>query len=82
MKVQLRYFASVRETLGHTAETLETQAPDVQTLLQELRLRSPAHAQALDLKGLRMACNQSLCDGATPLSDGCEIAFFPPVTGG
>ncbi len=82
MKVQLRYFASVRETLGHTAETLETQATDVQTLLQELRLRSHAHAQALSLKGLRMACNQSLCDGATPLSDGCEIAFFPPVTGG
>ena len=82
MKVQLRYFASVRETLGNASEILETQASDLQALLEELRQRSPAHAQALSLRGLRMACDQILCDGNTPLKEGCEVAFFPPVTGG
>ena len=25
---------------------------------------------------------QVMADEATPLSEGCEVAFFPPVTGG
>ena len=33
-------------------------------------------------RGLRMACNQALCEADEPLSDGDEVAFFPPVTGG
>lgn len=82
MKVQLRYFASVREAVGHSTETLETQALDVQALLEELRLRSPAHAQGLSVRGLRMACDHQLCEGTAPLREGCEVAFFPPVTGG
>jgi len=33
-------------------------------------------------RALRMACNQQMAEPATPLSEGCELAFFPPVTGG
>jgi molybdopterin synthase sulfur carrier subunit len=29
-----------------------------------------------------MALNQDLCDASAALSEGCEVAFFPPVTGG
>jgi molybdopterin synthase sulfur carrier subunit len=29
-----------------------------------------------------MALNQDLCDESAALTDGCEVAFFPPVTGG
>lgn len=82
MKVQLRYFASIRETLGVSSETLDTQARDVKSLVLELLVRSPAHAQALSARSVRMAFNQNLCDGDTVLHDGCEVAFFPPVTGG
>jgi molybdopterin synthase sulfur carrier subunit len=35
-----------------------------------------------DGKALRVACNQQMADAATPLSEGCELAFVPPVTGG
>ncbi|MBC7499351.1 MAG: MoaD/ThiS family protein, partial [Herminiimonas sp.] len=39
--------------------------------------------QALaDGRALRMAFNQEMTDPATCLVDGCEVAFFPPVTGG
>jgi molybdopterin synthase sulfur carrier subunit len=33
-------------------------------------------------RAVRMALNQDLCDESAVLSDGCEVAFFPPVTGG
>jgi molybdopterin synthase sulfur carrier subunit len=29
-----------------------------------------------------MACNHVMTDAGTRLTDGCEVAFFPPVTGG
>jgi molybdopterin synthase sulfur carrier subunit len=35
-----------------------------------------------DTRVLRTACNQVMCNPETPLLDGCEVAFFPPVTGG
>jgi molybdopterin synthase sulfur carrier subunit len=33
-------------------------------------------------RNLRCARNQTMADDASPLADGDEIAFFPPVTGG
>jgi molybdopterin synthase sulfur carrier subunit len=29
-----------------------------------------------------MAFNQVMCDSHTPVREGGELAFFPPVTGG
>ena len=31
---------------------------------------------------IRAAVNQDMASSDTPLSDGDEVAFFPPVTGG
>ena len=31
---------------------------------------------------LRCALNHQMVDATTPLQEGAEIAFFPPVTGG
>ena len=31
---------------------------------------------------LRMALNQVMCAESAPLTEGAEVAFFPPVTGG
>ena len=33
-------------------------------------------------KMFRIAVNQEMANGLTALADGCEIAIFPPVTGG
>jgi molybdopterin synthase sulfur carrier subunit len=85
MSITVRYFASVREKLGasEVVALSDTSALTVGQLRDWLSQRSEVHAQALDLdKGLRMACNQTLCDADEPLLDGAEVAFFPPVTGG
>ena len=92
MKIHVRYFASVREQLG-AEEVLSWpdeaggDAPMPPRTVGELRdwlmARSSQHAAALDhAKALRMALNQTMCKPDQLLSDGAEVAFFPPVTGG
>ena len=83
MRIELRYFASLREALGLGGETVQTQAATVGALRDELIARGGGYAQALARgKAVRAACNQALCDETQALHDGAEVAFFPPVTGG
>ena len=83
MKIQLRYFASIREDLGLASESLDTQSSDAAGLLAELRERGGAYAQALaEGRPVRVAVNQVMARGNTPLSEGAEVGLFPPVTGG
>jgi molybdopterin synthase sulfur carrier subunit len=85
VKLNLKYFASLRETLG-AGETLDwSPAADASAgaLRAWLRARSEAHAQALAPgRAVRVAIDQVMADEAAPLHDGAEVAFFPPVTGG
>ncbi len=85
MQIQLRFFASVREALNTAQESVEL-PPGVQTIghvRQHLQARGGAWAEALAQgRSLRMALNQQMCDESTLVTPGCEVAFFPPVTGG
>ncbi len=83
MKIQVRYFASIREALG-PGETLELAAgATVAGARDALIARGAPHAAALARgRALRSALNQSLCDESAALAEGAELAFFPPVTGG
>ena len=83
MKLTVKYFASIREALGQGSEAVETSSANLQALRDELVARGGAYALALARgKAVRMALNQVMSDEATALSEGCEVAFFPPVTGG
>ena len=83
MKITVRYFASVREAVGQGAEQLHTSAANLAALRDELIARGPAYAAALARgKSVRMALNQVMSDESAALTEGCEVAFFPPVTGG
>ncbi len=83
MKVTIRYFASIREAVGQGIELRETTATNLGGLRDELLAASPAHADSLARgRSVRIALNQVMSDESAALSDGCEVAFFPPVTGG
>jgi molybdopterin synthase sulfur carrier subunit len=83
MKVNVRYFASVREALGTGSETVDTGACDLGALRDELIARGEPHATALARgRAVRMALDQIMSNEAAPLREGSEVAFFPPVTGG
>ena len=85
MKLTLKYFASLRETLGSggSIEWTPEAEPTAAALRAWLRTQSHAHDQALAPgRAVRVAVDQALADESTPLHDGAEVAFFPPVTGG
>ena len=85
INIKLRYFASVRETLdiSHENATIPDGVTTVGAVRTLLAARGGAWAEALgEGRALRMAYNQQMCPATTPLQDGCEVAFFPPVTGG
>ena len=83
MKITIKYFASIRETIGQGSEVRDTSATMLSALRDELLLASPKHAQALAHgKSVRMALNQVMSDESALMTEGCEVAFFPPVTGG
>ncbi len=85
MKIELKYFASVREALGLSHEVVELPegVATVGDVRAWLRARGGNWADALaDGRALRMACNHQMTDASARLTEGCEVAFFPPVTGG
>ena len=83
MKIQVRYFASLREALG-TGEPVEAaEGSTVGQLRDALIARGAPHAATLARgRAVRTALDQVLCDERAVLRDGAELAFFPPVTGG
>jgi sulfur-carrier protein len=85
MKIRILYFARLREVLGPASEqvTLPAEVATAGALLAWLRQRGGAWAEQLaEGRAFRVAVNQDMADAGTPLSEGCEVAIFPPVTGG
>jgi sulfur-carrier protein len=83
LKVHIKYFASIREAVGVASETLETDATTLAGLRDELAVREGPRGAALARgRAVRVALGQVMSDESALLSDGSEVAFFPPVTGG
>jgi molybdopterin synthase sulfur carrier subunit len=83
--VTILYFARLKEALGTGSEALALPADvsDLSSLKAVLTSRGGAWAHELaDARPVRAAVNQDMAAGDTPVKDGDEIAFFPPVTGG
>lgn len=83
MNITVKYFASIRETVGVSSESVLTTAATLAALRDELLARGGAWAESLARgRAVRMALNQVMSDESATLVDGAEVAFFPPVTGG
>ena len=82
--LKILYFASLRETLGQSAENfyLPPGGANVGELLTLLMARGGEWAKLGTVKNLRYAVNQEMARLDSPLQPGDEVAFFPPVTGG
>jgi len=78
-RVQVRYFAVLREQAGCSDEALETTARTPEELYEELRAR---RGLLLAPQFLRVAVNDEFSDWRHTLADGDTVVFLPPVAGG
>ena len=83
--IKILYFARLREQLGTAEEDIPqgTEPTTVADVAARLCQRGGAWSDVLGKSETIMAAvNQEMARPETPLKDGDELAFFPPVTGG
>jgi len=81
--VRVLYFASLRENLGISEESISTPLSSVNELLALLANRGQLWDEQLKQNNrLQIAVNQVMAKRDTSITADDEIAFFPPVTGG
>lgn len=78
-RVNIVYFAILREQRGLASETVSTIATNAADLYEELRAR---HNFTLPAENIRAAINNEFTPWNAKLTDGDEIVFLPPVAGG
>ncbi|HHH43571.1 MAG TPA: molybdopterin converting factor subunit 1 [Gammaproteobacteria bacterium] len=77
MRVQVRFFAALRERAGTPA--LEVKVPAGATVAEVWSAATPEESFA---DNVLAAKNMQYVGFDSPVEEGDEIAFFPPVTGG
>jgi molybdopterin synthase sulfur carrier subunit len=85
MNVKVRYFAWVRERVGHAEEDFELPAEvsSVADLIQFLSQKDEGYAAAFsEPTVIRAALDREHVEHDTALTGAREVAFFPPMTGG
>lgn len=85
MKVNLVYFAWVRERIGRTEEEIELPETvvTVRDLLVHLKGLGEEYETALEFPDvIRVAINQEHVEHDEAISGAREIGIFPPMTGG
>lgn len=78
-RVQVLYFASLRDAAGVDSELVDATAADLRALYQDLQQR---HRFALPVSQLRVAVDGAFARWDDVPRDGSEVAFIPPVSGG
>lgn len=87
VRLRLVYLARLREAFASGGETLEVHASErpmtVASVVDALRARGGAFATELAPgRAIRFAVNHRVARADAAVSDGDEVAIFPPVTGG
>ncbi|MEE8077567.1 MAG: MoaD/ThiS family protein [Pseudomonadales bacterium] len=77
--IHIQYFAVLRELAGRSDEAVATDAETAAQLYGELLER---YGFTLDPNQLRVVVNDAFGEWTTPLRDGDEVVFLPPVAGG
>jgi molybdopterin synthase catalytic subunit len=79
-KVRFRYLARLRELVGTDAQTIDIPVGwTLKDMYDGLRREHPGLPER---DSVRAAVNQEFADWSATVSDGDEVAFIPPVSGG
>ena len=80
--IKVLFFAQTRELVGIDEMEVPAEFETVEALRAHLANQEGKWDLALESGKLLVAVNQSIVPLEHALSDGDEVAFFPPVTGG
>lgn len=80
--IRVLYFARLAEELDCREEVINEQFLSINELLEHLKERGEPWDSTLSNGNIMIALNQTMTQQQSRLSDGDEVAFFPPVTGG
>ncbi len=77
--VKVRYFALFREQTGIESESVDWPGGTAAELFQ---MMTGMHASLMTEAAALVAVNDEMRGWESPLADGDEVLFFPPVAGG
>lgn len=81
VRVRVLFFGQLKDIVGRSEDSIEVEEPaDLSTVFERYSSEFP-RLVALR-KSIVLARNQQFSDPSTPIAEGDEIAFLPPVSGG
>jgi molybdopterin converting factor small subunit len=78
-QVEVKWFAAYREATGAASEHVKTAAGTAAELFEEMLA---LHQGLKGFSGAMVAINDEMAEWKSPLADGDQVLFFPPVAGG
>jgi molybdopterin synthase sulfur carrier subunit len=84
VRIEVKYFALLREAAGKGSETVELsqEAPCLGDLLDTLERRGERLGEVLRARPVLCAVNMEYAGRDAVLREDDEVAIFPPVSGG
>ena len=79
VRVEVLYFASLRDAAGIASEYLDTDAVDLAALYAAVQVK---HQLPFPQRQLRVAVDGAFAQWGDALRVGSTVAFIPPVSGG
>jgi len=81
-KLNILYFASIRDTLGTSEESIILDEPMNVRQIKDILLTRSGKWQIFAKDNILAAINHEMAKDEAKVKNGDELGFFPPVTGG
>lgn len=78
-EVEIKYFASLKDSAGKSSEVIQTSVEDISQLYQVIKEK---YDFSLNEKFLKFALNDEFVEKNTIIKNGDVVVFIPPVAGG